>query len=272
MKHTSPLPVVTIIVTTKNNETTIGACLESIVKQTYTSIELIVVDNNSTDKTKDIAHQYTDLVYNVGPERSAQRNYAAALSNGDYLMIIDSDMELAPTITTECVEVITESVKAVVIPEESFGVGFWAQCKALERSFYVGVDWIEAPRFFTKDLYNSVGGYDEAMSGGEDWDLRNRISAKTTIAHIDAVIRHNEGHLTLKEIILSRKYYAKGFRQQYAKPKVQGQKSGYTQAIDTFKLFFSHPGKLFSNPIYSVGMLFMKVVEFGTIFFSKKNQ
>jgi len=38
-------------------------------------IEIIVVDNNSTDRTKEIAARYTEKVYNFGPERSAQRNF-----------------------------------------------------------------------------------------------------------------------------------------------------------------------------------------------------
>lgn len=270
MDQTSPL--VSVIVTTKNNASTIEACLKSIAAQTYSNIEIIVVDNNSTDRTTDIAKMYTDHVYSKGPERSAQRNYAVTKSSGDYVLIIDSDMDVNPAVVSECAAAVTEKFQAVIIPEESFGEGFWAQCKALERSFYVGVDWIEAPRFFAKDLYTSVGGYDEAMSGGEDWDLRHRISSKTSIAHISAIIRHNEGHLTLKEIITSRKYYAKGFQQQYDKPRVEGQKSGAAQAMGTFTLFFSQPGKLFAHPIRGIGMLFMKVVEFGTIgIFALKN-
>ena len=144
--------LVSIIIPTKNSSTTLGACLKSIKNQTYKNIELIVVDNNSTDETKVIAKKYTDKVFNKGPERSAQRNYGVKQSNGEYTLIIDSDMELSEKVVENCVKKIQSNthIKAIIIPEESFGVGFWAQCKKLERSFYIGVDWIEAARFFEK--------------------------------------------------------------------------------------------------------------------------
>ena len=68
---------VSVIVTTKNEEKNIENCLRSIKAQTYPQekIEIIVVDNNSTDKTKEIGKRYTERVYNFGPERSAQRKF-----------------------------------------------------------------------------------------------------------------------------------------------------------------------------------------------------
>ena len=152
-------PLISVIVTTRNNHQTLDACLRSIAAQSYGNIELIVVDNNSSDDTKDIAKRYTKLVFDKGPERSAQRNFAVAKASGDYVCIIDSDMELSEDVIASCVETVTEhKYGAVIIPEESFGEGFWAQCKKLERSFYVGVDWIEAARFFDKKIYHQAGG------------------------------------------------------------------------------------------------------------------
>lgn len=49
------LPLVSIIIPTRNSAQFLGACLTSIINQTYKNIEMIVVDNNSTDKTKEIA-------------------------------------------------------------------------------------------------------------------------------------------------------------------------------------------------------------------------
>lgn len=265
-KTSATTPLVTVIVTTKNNSQTIAACLSSITAQTYPEIELIVVDNNSTDDTVALSKKYTKHVYTKGPERSAQRNYAVNKAKGQYVLIIDSDMELGTKVVEQCVAAANEETKALIIPEQSFGEGFWSQCKALERSFYVGVDWIEAPRFFDRSLYLEVGGYDEKIVGGEDWDLHVRIKAKTNVGHINEFIHHNEGMLTIREIIKSRLYYAKGFGSYYKKDDVQQEsKSGAAQAIGVFKLFFSRPGHLFSNPVRGAGMLFMKVVEFGTI-------
>jgi len=56
-------PLVSIVITTKNEEKNIENCLKSIVNQTYKNIEIIVVDNNSSDSTKEISLKYTDKVF-----------------------------------------------------------------------------------------------------------------------------------------------------------------------------------------------------------------
>jgi glycosyltransferase involved in cell wall biosynthesis len=56
-------PLVSIIIPTKNSDRTIAACLQSCMSQTYSDIEVIVVDNFSIDKTQSIAKKYTDNVY-----------------------------------------------------------------------------------------------------------------------------------------------------------------------------------------------------------------
>ena len=116
-------PLVSIIVTTKNNHATLDACLASIAAQTYPTIELLVVDNASVDDTKDIARNYTSLVWDKGPERSTQRNFGVQQSSGEYVMIIDSDMELAPEVVEACVQAMQAAPDrgALIIPEESFG-------------------------------------------------------------------------------------------------------------------------------------------------------
>lgn len=259
-------PLVSVIVTTRNNADTLTACLRSIMRQSYEHIELIVVDNHSTDQTLEIAKRFTSAVFTKGPERSSQRNYAVNVSNGKYILIIDSDMELSSSVVNECVANANDSTKALIIPEESFGVGFWAQCKKFERSFYNGVDWIEAPRFFDTQLYKAVGGYDESMSGGEDWDLHSRIKRRTDVGRVTSFIHHNEGHLTLSEIIRSRRYYAKGFTNYLSKPTVKAnERSGAKQALGVYKLLLSKPSRLTKQPIIGVGTLFMKTIEFSVI-------
>lgn len=70
-------PIVSVVVTIKNEENNIENCLKSIESQSYPQekIEIIVVDNNSTDCTKKISRRFTNKVYNKGPERSVQRNF-----------------------------------------------------------------------------------------------------------------------------------------------------------------------------------------------------
>ncbi len=209
MKDNNPL--VSVIVPTKNSEEFIEACLKSIKEQTYKNIELIVVDNHSTDNTISIAKKYTDKVFKKGPERSAQRNYGALISRGLYLIFIDSDMEVTKGVIRSCLSTIQKQKKigAIIIPEESFGDGFWAQCKRLERSFYLGNDAIEAPRFIEKKLFTSITGYDESLIAGEDWDLAIRLKESAKISRIKERILHNEGKLKLGRTLQKKYYYAK---------------------------------------------------------------
>ncbi|MBC7942949.1 glycosyltransferase family 2 protein [Candidatus Saccharibacteria bacterium] len=257
-------PLISVIVTTYNNTATLDACLTSIANQSYTQIETIVVDNNSTDDTKQIARAHTDKVYNIGPERCTQRNFGVSKADGNYVMIIDSDMELGKNVVRACVKQIAvhTELKALVIPEESFGQGFWAQCKRLERSFYVGTPWMEAARFFDTQTYLAVGGYDERLISGEDWDLSQRVSDQAPTGRIDEYIRHNEGHLHLLRTLKKKYYYAQKFARYIAVNKDRPATSSQTGILTRYGLFFSRPYQLFRRPDLGLGMLFMKTSEF----------
>ena len=259
------LPIVSIIVPTRDSSQFLEACLVSIKEQTYPNIELIVVDNNSTDATKEIAQKYTDKVFNQGPERSAQRNFGAKESSGEYLVFIDSDMTVSPEVVSEAVQVITANLNlvGVVIPEESFGEGFWAKCKKLERSFYVGVSWIEAARFFKKSVFTAIGGYNSDMVSGEDWDISQRIESQGKLGRVGSYIFHNEGTINLWKTLQKKYYYAQKFSQYTSANVGNVNTSKQTGLVSRYMLFFKQPKKLFQDPILGLGMLFMKTCEFG---------
>lgn len=255
---------VSVIVTTRNNHQTLAACLQTIANQLYKDIELIVVDNNSTDDTQAIARRFTDLVYTKGPERSAQRNYAVSQASGDYIMIIDSDMELSLEVVGECVlKAETDpTIAAIIVPEESFGVGFWARCKQLERSYYVGQDDIEAARFFRKDLFVEAGGYSEAMTGGEDWDLTRRIKRLGGYDRITAYIYHNEGQPKFSRTVKKMYYYGQHAAEYFANNPTNSALTDQSGPLQRYKLFLSKPGKLLRHPIVGAGMLTLKTAEY----------
>ena len=268
-------PLVSVIIPTKNSGGTIGECIKSVKNQTYKNLEIIVVDNNSSDKTQQIVEdlrlKIKDLrlsLYTKGPERSAQRNFGASKAKGDYLLFVDSDMELSKTVIEYCIRQV-ESYKVnkvlggIIIPEKSFGIGFWAKCKALERSFYVGVDWIEAARFFKRSVFVEFKGYDENQTGTEDYDLPQRIKEKygeNTISRINAFIMHNEGKLSLTYTLKKKFYYAKTAN-EYVKTNSK-YFSKQANPVNRYILYFSKPEQLFKNPVVGFGMLFMKTFEF----------
>jgi glycosyltransferase involved in cell wall biosynthesis len=252
-------PLVSVVVPAKNSEATIGKCLESIENQTFSNIEIIVVDNFSGDKTREIAQRY-GRVFTKGPERSAQRNLGAKCAGGDYLFFIDSDMELRPEVVEECVkEALEKEYHAVVVPEISVGEGFWTRCKALERSCYVGDETIEAARFFRKDVFFEVGGYDEKMTGQEDWDLHQMIKKRRSrIGRINAFILHYEGRLTLRKTMVKKHAYGKTLKLY----RVKHSKEADVQLRLIRPAFIRNWRMLAKDPVHTAGMLFMKTTEF----------
>src|ERR1700730_278134 len=205
--------MVSVIVPTRNAARTFEACLASIRAQQRVEIELIVVDNDSVDGSQAIADSYADVVLTHGPERSAQRNYGAFLSKGSYLLFIDSDMILQPDVAAKCMAAMDDTrALAVIVPESSVGQGFWAACRALERSCYVGDDSIEAARFFRRDVFTTIGGFDERLTGPEDWDLSVRVSRGELLPRAASFIIHDEGRLKIADHLRKKRYYAASFR------------------------------------------------------------
>lgn len=212
-------PLVSVIITTQNEGINIKNCLESIKSQTYNqgNIEIIVVDNNSTDSTKNLAGQYTDKIYNYGPERSAQRNFAVNHAVGKYILYLDADMILSKDVVSECVKKCEEQgYIALYIPEEIVGRGFWIKVRNFERSFY-NATCIDAVRFVRKDKFLEIGGFDENLTGPEDWDFDRRIKEVGEVNIINSLIYHNEREFNLKKYINKKSYYAQSFNKYIKK-------------------------------------------------------
>lgn len=260
-------PLVSVIVTTKNEEKNIENFCKSVKDQSYENIELIVVDNNSTDKTKEIAKRYTDKVFNKGPERSAQRNYGVEVSRGDFVLILDADMVLNENVVKECVDKIVSdsNIVGLIIPEISTGKGFWAKCRKLEKEFYQGSNEIEASRFYKKDIFTNLGGFDTHLISGEDWDLSTRAKKMGKIDRVSNFIKHNDGTITLFNTLKKKFYYGKNISKFTKKPSNLDSGLKQVNLINRYKLFFSNPKKLFSNPIVGIGLVFLKSLEFISI-------
>jgi glycosyltransferase involved in cell wall biosynthesis len=170
-------PLVSIIVTTKNSAQFLERCLQSLRKQTYPALEIIVVDNYSSDSTIAIAKRYTDFVYRRGPERTAQVNYGAAKAKGKYLYWVASDFFLPKTHVANCVKKCEKDKLDGILTfnRSDPTVSFWAKVRRFERDMYRHDTTILASRFFTKKLFNQVGGYNEKLCAFEDYDLQNRM-------------------------------------------------------------------------------------------------
>src|SRR5438270_631941 len=147
-------PDVTAVIPTKNAATTIARCVRSTVAQCGVSVEIVVVDNASSDGTAAIAKKLGCTVLEGGPERSAQRNAGARAGSGRWLLLLDADMDVQPGAVASAIDAAERAgAVACVIPERATGEGYWAACRALEKEIYLGDKDVEAARLFRRDIY-----------------------------------------------------------------------------------------------------------------------
>lgn len=251
--------LVSVIVSTKNEAQNIERLLKSIVGQSYNDIEIIIVDNNSTDNTVMLSKKYTPLIYKSGPERSAQRNFGARKAQGEYLLFLDADMELAPSIISDCIKALQkENLVAVTIPETVRGRGFFVQIKKLEKLLYEGEEMVEAARFFRKTAFFNVDGYNETLVAGEDWDLSTRVRRLGKITRITTSLYHYETSF-LREL-LHKTYYAYKMR---AYAKLYPEKFALQSGGERMWLFWRKKNLLLVHPLETVGLFLVKGLEYG---------
>lgn len=91
----SDFPFFSIIIPTYNRAALLQKAISSVIQQTFTNWELIIVDDGSTDNTKECVISFTDnrikYIYQSNQERSVARNNGISHSNGEYICFLDSD-------------------------------------------------------------------------------------------------------------------------------------------------------------------------------------
>ena len=254
-------PLVSVIITTLNSGITLGKLLTSIKEQSYPQVEIIVIDNNSTDETCKVSKRFTGKVFTKGPERSAQRNFGAKKATGKYLFFLDSDMVLTRNVISDSVRKLEsgDGTKMVIIPEQSFGRGFWSKTKAFEREINQGENYFEAARFFPRKIFLDAGGYDENLTGPEDWDLPQRLAKKYQLGRIMSCILHNEGNPTLWKLARRKYYYGLSAHAYLKKQKI----NIFTPKTVYFirPAFYRNWRRILSHPLISFGMFTMLTAE-----------
>jgi len=125
---------ISVIIPAHNSEKTIEQCIESILKQTGVDFEVIVVDNNSTDRTKKIIKKFCQIdarikyVFESQQGRGAARNAGLAVAKGEIVAMTDSDC-VAPDdwLKTLTYPIIFENEKAVMGGDKEIFSNFWTK-------------------------------------------------------------------------------------------------------------------------------------------------
>ena len=263
-----------IVITTRNEEANIANCIRAF-DAVRDEVEVIVVDNNSTDATKQIAAELGAKVLDKGPERSAQRNLGWRTATAEWVVVLDADMILPEETIAEILSSAARLESAPYqdgrvetparplaywIPEVRTGAGIRVKARNFERSFYDGT-CIDALRLFHKSVLEKTGGYDENLiAGPEDWELDIRVLATgAKCAVLKNHLIHNEKQLTLKRMLEKKAYYTKSMATYQAKWK------GHPALRKQFGLYYRFLGvfiengkwkKLVKHPILAFVMYF----------------
>ena len=172
---------VSIITPVYNSEKYIEETIKSVLQQTYTNIEVIIVDDGSTDNSGSICDSFSMLddriivshTKNQGPVRA--RNYAIGLATGEYILPVDSDDKIASKYVEEAVGILesNSNIGIVYCKAMLFGdkTGLWDIPQYSLEGILIG-NCIFATAMFRKSDWELVGGYSELMNDGiEDYDF-----------------------------------------------------------------------------------------------------
>lgn len=193
-------PLVSVIIPAFNREATIARCIDSVLTQTHEPIEVIIVDDGSTDQTVKVVQTYGERVTlicqpNGGP--SSARNTGAARAKGEIISFLDSDDTWKPDKLARQVMLMVKGGKRVpccicnadiISPDGSSKTSFdISQVDSeLDEGYWINPALVIATRFLLfnqvvsvrRDVFDSIGGFNESMRLLEDHDLAFRLALK----------------------------------------------------------------------------------------------
>ena len=171
-------PFVSVIVPLYNAAPYIGEALESIITSTYRPIEVVVVDDGSTDDSLNIArtfaknHPEVQVVHQQNAGVSAARNKAIQIAKGTYILPVDADDKINPLYIEHAVSAMKENVRVVGSRAEYFGAkqGEWRLPNYTPERL-AQRNMIHISSLFRKADWEQVGGFCEEEIYREDWSF-----------------------------------------------------------------------------------------------------
>lgn len=248
MEESLEKPKVSIIIPTYNSGETLAECLKSVHGQNYPFYEVMVVDNFSNDDTIKKAKEFGAKIIQRKCNPALARNVGITNSTGKYILFLDSDQVLSPSVIEECVRKCeSEKVGMIKIPEVFIGKSFWNSCSAAWKNCYSKVGKLYGasenritgePRFFVKKQITRVGMLDAGLLWGEDYDLHNRLKKmKIKETWCKSKLYHYEP-TSIKKILVKNLRYGKSMPIFLQQTKKQIFRLLFRHALLTFREVF----------------------------------
>ncbi|MBE9068951.1 glycosyltransferase [Leptolyngbya cf. ectocarpi LEGE 11479] len=184
-------PLITVVIPAYNCQTTIRNTLRSVFEQTYSTLEIIVVDDGSTDDTLDILKTLDDdrLTVLTQPNAgvSASRNRGLRHASGEFVALLDSDDLWLPDKLADQLEALQSESQAAVAYSwtdyidqtgEFVRKGYYCNFQGKVHQQLLLGSFLESGSnpLIRHSALEAVGGFDESLRTCEDWDLWIRLS------------------------------------------------------------------------------------------------
>ncbi len=202
--------LISVIIPTFNRAPVLLRAVESVLNQTYRNVELIIVDDGSTDDTEKVLEPYRlagSLLYhkteNAGV--AASRNKGAAIASGKWLSFLDSDDEWLEEKLAEQMEFLRQNPSITIVYTDEIWIRNDVQVNKKNHHQKKGgrifSDCIKqcliAPSsvLLSKNLFEKMKGFDESFVVCEDYDLWLKISSQYEIGFLEqSLIKKYGGH------------------------------------------------------------------------------
>ncbi len=196
------MPKISVIMPAYNAERTLAEAIESILSQEFGDLEIIIIDDGSSDGTGKIIERYAKsdsrvkkLTNNFNQGIAPSRNRGLVSAQGTYIACLDSDDIAEPQRLGEQLRIMEENPEYVllgsdltIIDERSGAIGrrIYPYTDAdLRRSMTRLNPFAQPASMFSAEVARQIGGYREDLLVCEDYDLFLRLAEKGKIANIN---------------------------------------------------------------------------------------
>jgi len=213
-------PKVSVIIPTYNRSIYVLDAIQSVLDQNYENIEIIVIDDGSTDGTKEklaslVEKGIVHYIYQENQGRSAARNRGISLATGDYLAFLDSDDLLESGTLIKQVEFLARNPNIGLVhggyskfDELKNDLGYrdpsWFSGCIYPQMLLMWTTLLATPTvMMPRQIIKEVGGFDESLYIGEDLDLWRRIARRYPFGYINqrlARIRVHAGNTSIDAV------------------------------------------------------------------------
>ncbi len=181
-KHNEPL--VAVVIPIYNYGKQFHTTITSVLEQDYSNIEIIIVDDGSSDSYVKLKLASLSKIENItvfsqknrGP--SAARNKGIEHSSGKYILPLDSDDRIKPGYVTACVNILEKDKNISPVYCDTIHVGEMENIEIRpewSKKLLISGPYIVNCSMFSREAFNKAGGYDEQLTGWEDYDLWLRM-------------------------------------------------------------------------------------------------